>query len=416
MAERDEKDAIEGTNTPEVAGATGPLPTTKPGGSAPSISTPAAPASAPVPTSTTPESATPIRETPSVEPGLQNDIARILATAQLPERRDVGHGKTTPQKTYDTGIGNAASPLPEEPQLRTPTPEAPAHKDALATVHTLKHDLQDVVRDQKISRVRAAAIESAKRRPEPIDATLPTKRTVSMGLIVSIIMLILIGIGALFAVYFFSLSHTQRQPTQANDSLVFAEATRSLPLDNKQGGAIKQDLALVRQEQTAVLGSITRIVPTYSIAAAQPTERLATTREFLSAIGAQAPEELLRALSDTFFLGTHTVDESAPFIVVPVISYDRAFAGMLAWENTMNADLAPFFTPLAPLVAGAGGIVVARTFSDDVNRNYDVRVLKDDSGTIQLYYSFPTRGMLVIAESPYTLSEAVTRLQAARRL
>ena len=49
-------------------------------------------------------------------------------------------------------------------------------------------------------------------------------------------------------------------------------------------------------------------------------------------------------------------------------------------------------------------------------RNYDVRALKDDDGTIQLYYSFPTRNVLIIAESPFSFTEILSRLRADRRL
>jgi hypothetical protein len=103
-------------------------------------------------------------------------------------------------------------------------------------------------------------------------------------------------------------------------------------------------------------------------------------------------------------------------LVIEVNSYDRAFDGMLEWEKTMNGDLAPFFTAVPRLVTGPDGIPVERTFTDLVMRNYDVRALKDDSGAIELYYSFPTRDLLVIAESPYTFTEILSRLQAGRRL
>ena len=49
-------------------------------------------------------------------------------------------------------------------------------------------------------------------------------------------------------------------------------------------------------------------------------------------------------------------------------------------------------------------------------RNYDVRELTDDSGNIVLYYSFPTPNILVIAESPYSFTEILSRLQAEREL
>jgi len=51
-----------------------------------------------------------------------------------------------------------------------------------------------------------------------------------------------------------------------------------------------------------------------------------------------------------------------------------------------------------------------------IKRNYDVRALRDDAGNIELYYSFPTQNILVIAESPYSFAEILNRLQAARKI
>jgi len=136
----------------------------------------------------------------------------------------------------------------------------------------------------------------------------------------------------------------------------------------------------------------------------------------MTALGANPPDDLVRALSSDFFFGVHTVDTEAPLIVVPVLSYDHAFAGMLAWEPTMNAGLAPVFTAVSAQTTDASGLPVARTFSDVVMRNYDVRALKDDSGNIVMYYSFPTQNILIIAESPYTFTEVLSRLQAQRKL
>ena len=82
----------------------------------------------------------------------------------------------------------------------------------------------------------------------------------------------------------------------------------------------------------------------------------------------------------------------------------------------MNADLSPIFTAATPLIYNAEGLLVERTFEDAVMRNYDVRTLKDDSGVVQLYYSFPTRELLIISESSYSFAELLARLRAARKL
>src|SRR3989344_32804 len=120
--------------------------------------------------------------------------------------------------------------------------------------------------------------------------------------------------------------------------------------------------------------------------------------------------ELIRALGSEFFFGLHTVDENAPLLVIPVSSYERAFAGMLEWERALNADLAPVFTSVPDTIVSESGLLEKRLFEDLIMRNYDVRVLKDNAGTIQLYYSFPTRELLIIAESPYSFAKILARL------
>ena len=89
---------------------------------------------------------------------------------------------------------------------------------------------------------------------------------------------------------------------------------------------------------------------------------------------------------------------------------------MLQWEERLNADLSPGFTALSVLTTDGDGLPVKRSYQDLVMRNYDVRALKDDSGTIQLFYSFPTQNILIIAESPYSFTEIISRLQAGRNL
>jgi len=169
---------------------------------------------------------------------------------------------------------------------------------------------------------------------------------------------------------------------------------------------------------TGSLGSITRIVPVVAstTVGGTPVRRTATLAEFFTAIGAQAPDGLVRALGDDFFFGIHVVDKNAPMLIIPVTSYDRAFAGMLTWEKTIDSGLAPIFMAVPPLTTDANGLPVVRSFKDVIMRNYDVRILTDDNGSVVLYYSFPNPKILIIAESPYSFPEILSRLRAGRRL
>ena len=343
---------------------------------------------------------------------------------RLPDRRDVkASGDVPPPKQVEISplLSDTIPPgtPSEQPVIAAETGAIPKPEASpVVAMHTLRDDLKQVIHDDKISYVRAAALEQEKRKGD-IEEPAPAPQSNRLrGILFSVGLLSLLGLAALGGVYFVVEQQAAPLPQQQNDSLVFAEQSNVLPLDNTDPRTLKSVLAQVRSSSHASLGSVTRIVPTIAGTSADgtATTRPATLTEFLASISAHPPTDLLRALADTFFLGIHTVDKNAPIFVIPVTSYDRAFAGMLGWEEQINSDLSPLFTPLSPLTTGADGIPTKRSFSDVVMRNYDVRALKDDSGTIELYYSFPTRNILIIAESPYTFAEILTRLQAARSL
>jgi hypothetical protein len=272
--------------------------------------------------------------------------------------------------------------------------------------------MQDVVRSRKISLVRATALEADKRRDQPIQSGLTPgaqqRNRRMFAVLFAVVLLIGLSGAALYGVSVVIKSRATT-PTTQYPSMIFAEQSVVLPIDNTTPVTLKETIAQARTQSNAPLGSITRIIPTIGGAPA-------TLTQFFNALGVQAPNGLLRGLGNTFFFGIHTVDINAPVFVIPVTSYDLAFAGMLAWEPTMNQDLAPAFDAVPALVTDANGLPQKRTFTDAVMLNYDIRELKDDSGNIVLYYSFPTPNILVIAESPNTFTEILSRLQAQREL
>lgn len=293
-------------------------------------------------------------------------------------------------------------------------------KSSVVPLHTLKDDLQNVVKDQHLSVVRAVSMEQdrkalAPRTDESAGKTQRNKRV--FAILFASGVLVLLGLAALFGVF---LVMQGNKPAAAPQfaSLVFAEQTYTLPINGVSPSDLKRQIALAENSGTGALGSITRLIPviTSNPIDTNPQTRVATAAEFFQALGAHIPDELLHAFESDIFFGIHTVDRNAPVIVMPIAAYDHAFAGMLAWETSMNADLAPIFPAVSPFSNDANGIPQARFFTDLVMRNYDARALKDDAGNIVLYYSFPTPNLLVIAQSPYSFTEILSRLQSARRL
>lgn len=344
------------------------------------------------------------------EGAMQADIQKILGSIKLPERR-----------ADKPAAAKAVEIAPIEQHLENPVAPTPAVERPVVTpVHTLKDDIQHVVREEKMSLVRAATLEEDRKMRVQEESPSPgkeqRKRRVT-GIVFATILLVFLGLAALFGV-FLVMNQQAGITSVPQKTLVFAEQSLSLPIENVSASTIKQQIAQLRSVQSGSLGSITRVLPVRSTTTPEGTQVLyeASTREFLASLGAQPPEELLRALDREFFFGIHSADKNAPVFVIPVVSYDTAFAGMLAWEARLNAELAPIFTLLPAYRMGADGIPQERTFSDAVIRNYDTRILTDDAETIQLYYSFPSPRILIIAENPYTFAEVVARLRAQRRL
>lgn len=346
---------------------------------------------------------------------INDDIATILKSAGLPERHDF-------KATADQKPAPAAPiPVPDIDkalkQAETVAPPAPEERPIVVASHTLKDDLQDIVRRKKISLVKAAALEQDKKRPEPImpleadEGHNRKRRTVSI-IFVSIL-LVCVGGAALYGVM---LTQQASAPaaSSANASLIFAEQSETVAIDNTSPAALKTAITQALGTSIGAVGSITQIVPTVSTTSADGTQNtgLATLPTFLAALGISPPAQLMQGLGSSFFFGTHNVGTNAPLFVIPVTNYDLAFAGMLAWEPQMDQDLAPIFTSVPALVTGSNGLPTARTFQDAVMRNYDVRELKDDSGNVVLYYSFPTPNLLIIAQDPSTFTELLSRLQA----
>lgn len=342
---------------------------------------------------------------------MQADIQKILGNIKLPERRSAE--KPTAEKTIEVA--------PIEQHLENPVPPTPAVERPIVTpVHTLRDDIQHVVREEKMSLVRAATLEEDRklREKEAEESPVVAQRVrKTRGTLFAAGLFMILGLAAIGGVMLV-MQQQAMPPMIDNTTIVFAEQQLTLPLDGSSPASLKQRLADFRRGQAGSLGSLVRIVPTVATTGPDglPAQYPATTREFFAAFGFLVPDELLRGLRDEFFFGVHVADENAPVIVIPVAAYDNAFAGMLSWETRMNADLSPLFTPLAPYYTDQDGIPHERAFTDLVMQNYDARILMDDAAQIQLYYSFPSPRVLIIAENQYTLAEVVARLRAQRRL
>ena len=129
-----------------------------------------------------------------------------------------------------------------------------------------------------------------------------------------------------------------------------------------------------------------------------------SAKTFLKLLNVTPPASFLFGIGDEFMLGIHgdASGKAAPFLIFSIASYPQAFAGMLAWEETMRSDLAPIFG--SP--QGNSG-----TFFDAIVNKNDARVRTDKNGIVRFIYSFVDKKTLLITTSQETFNAIASLLK-----
>lgn len=170
------------------------------------------------------------------------------------------------------------------------------------------------------------------------------------------------------------------------------------------GPALREQIADAAEEAPST-GSIVDIAP----------DSLGT--DPFGTLGIRAPSILTRNLEGEVTIGGVRTDAGAhPFMVLPVSSYERTFAGMLAWEATMRESLAPWYPEYQAVLAtstsasSASSATVLPFFVDTVVENRDVRALRDTAGRTVLLYGYADKETLLIVRDEDAFSAVLARL------
>ncbi len=294
-----------------------------------------------------------------------------------------------------------------------------------AILHTYRQDVQDLVKNRKISLVKAMAMQMDKNAKsgggkrvvfEDYFSEDKDKKTAKFIILISILLLIMGGL-ALFVAYGIYQVRIQqvlqdKKNTLVDNNMFFVEHRARINVTDRLPREILSDLSRMLRRSQATLGSITQILPEWSVWSDETGNKITFTidqAQLVKVLGLSLPDAFIRNLGepDKYMLGMHMADRNTPFLLLTTRSYEYAFAGMLDWEKRAEYELSPFFN----LGGSSSG---KRVFEDLVVKNIDARAIRDEDRNLKLLYSFLDQNTILITNNIHTLIEVAERYKVRK--
>ncbi|MEJ0053743.1 MAG: hypothetical protein WDN10_03410 [bacterium] len=324
-----------------------------------------------------------------------------------------------------------ASPLevPEAfvpPPAPVPAPAAPVKApDISAGLHTYKNDFAEHIEDKGASAISVLATESD--APARKVTAAPVKKG-GVALMLSGIAIVLLGGGALYAAYYFMQAANIIPTVVSAPSLIFVDEQQEI---TGTGRDLLAAFAEAAQKPLAA-GAVRLVYATVSTTTADgiTSSSPVSGGSLVAAMQLPAPDILLRSILPESMLGVvRNGEETRPFFILKVDSFERSFGGMLAWEPTLPGDLALLYPaypaavvsePIASTTTPSSSVSSAQflpapSFKDEVVANHDVRTLRDASGRSLIMYGYWNQSTLVIARDAAAFTELMNRLATTRK-
>jgi|SRR3989344_2787992 len=133
-----------------------------------------------------------------------------------------------------------------------------------------------------------------------------------------------------------------------------------------------------------------------------------TLSEFSRFTGIKIPETLLQNSQPSFnaFVSYHTGSSSVVFLI-KTMNFEKTYSSMLSWEKDMWQSFSQF------LNAGDIANINRFSFGDEIIKNHDSRILKNQEGKGILTYTIFNKQFIVITTSREGLSLVLQRLIAS---
>lgn len=316
----------------------------------------------------------------------------------------------------------------------------------LASIETYNTDVARAIRKDNVSALQIAMAEQRKQEERGSSEDVLSGNSNSWKLKIGGIVFLIVAVTVGYFLWsgFFNGKNTVptqtiKKVSQTNiqaSSVIKVDQKQIIPVDGKDAIAIKNILEKVKDD-TLDPSSIREVIlanqsgsdnTTLSgVGTSSPVAKL-NTSDFLTALGTHTSTQLVRALSDNYTSGIYGSSPHEFFIIFNVKSYDNAYAGMLSWESSLEADLGDVFGrtfPKAPVVNTKNPNLMPATttrtditnqhvFADRIFYNKDTRFLSDVQGRTKMLYTFIDPKTLLVVSSEAGLREILSRLTTGR--
>ncbi|PIR69570.1 MAG: hypothetical protein COU47_02335 [Candidatus Niyogibacteria bacterium CG10_big_fil_rev_8_21_14_0_10_46_36] len=279
------------------------------------------------------------------------------------------------------------------PEQQTALPQQP-EKDqgGLSRLRTFRADAERFVKEKGVSMTSLAAQQSKKKIVQAPEARTNYKKIIFI--LVIIVMLGGIGVAGFLFLQNGGMQIAPRIEKPAPVYPLFDERTitvRNSPSD------------FVPEWQNLLLRSIPEQQMLGVFVFNELRQRYLSPGEWFDFLGIQLPPSLRVSMTAPWTLGIFGTPEGAkPVFIIPVTSFEQAFAGMLAWEQEQPLairNLLPQGSPERKF----------ERFQDTIIKNQDVRFLQNDQGQTILVYGFFNRKILIITTSLAAMERVIDR-------
>lgn len=217
-------------------------------------------------------------------------------------------------------------------------------------LQTYQSDIEGLVQNKDVSVVTIAAAEANRRGMSKLeDSQAPLTQGTSRpwlrnsAMVVGGLLLLTMAGGVGYYIYERMQPVSIAEQSPAPFIRVDETTTVRIATDDSRR-SIMQALTSARDGVSLSLGLVARIQVVTPTDAADGSLQEVEAPELLPLLAPTIPQQLVRTLEPQMLLGVHSYDQNQTFMILKTNSYETAYAGLLAWETTMQQDLSPLFT------------------------------------------------------------------------